>query len=505
MAHKTLLTFIALIIAGALPASAFARAGAVTFSVGSVTAVDANGYPRELAKGAAIVSGDTVITAANGYVQMEFADGGVVSLQSQSRLRIDEYEYTGRADGSEKGFFNLIKGGLRVVTGLIGKVNRDRYRLKTPVATVGIRGTHFVLRLCDTDCRVDNAALADGLYASVLEGEIELTNTLGKFNLDRGSSAFVANANASPVPIKMPPALAPAPVQRPGANRPTNQSPTNQPPPGPGTLKPPPLPAMVPGALPPPGSIGQGALVPIDTQDPISGPGELFVQPPLGTEIKVRGMGFIMADGAGNKPVRTFSLDELGRMTAFGSAPEIFLGTNAIVDAGNTGLIGWGRWTGGQTYSDPAGQNATFRSPSSLHYVVTTDLTPRDFFATAPTLTYVLRAASAATAANGTAGAGVTSGTIVINAGPTPLIGIDLSVGHNGNAYAVSTGAVPIPMAIDQALFTGAASATTANSCRPACVTNINGVVAGASASEVGLIYEILDAVAIHGTAVFVQ
>ena len=45
------------------------------------------------------------------------------------------------ADGTL--LFNFIRGGMRTVSGAIGKVNRNNYRVQTPVATIGIRGTSY--------------------------------------------------------------------------------------------------------------------------------------------------------------------------------------------------------------------------------------------------------------------------------------------------------------------------------------------------------------------------
>lgn len=58
------------------------------------------------------------------------------------------------AEGSDssRAFFRLVKGGFRSVSGLIGKVNQDDYRVSTPVATIGIRGTRYGVRLCQGEC-----------------------------------------------------------------------------------------------------------------------------------------------------------------------------------------------------------------------------------------------------------------------------------------------------------------------------------------------------------------
>jgi hypothetical protein len=62
-------------------------------------------------------------------------------MQPRTEFRIDEYQFAGKADGSERGFFSLLKGGFRSITGIIGRANKDSYGIRTPAATIGIRGT----------------------------------------------------------------------------------------------------------------------------------------------------------------------------------------------------------------------------------------------------------------------------------------------------------------------------------------------------------------------------
>lgn len=103
-------------------------------------------------------------------------------------FRVDDYQYSGKADGEEKGFFSLLKGGLRTITGLVGRVNRDRYKVTTGVATIGIRGTGY------------NAVLDEAvseLAVNTSEGLVEVCNDFGCVMLASGESG-VAYKNAEP-------------------------------------------------------------------------------------------------------------------------------------------------------------------------------------------------------------------------------------------------------------------------------------------------------------------
>ena len=92
-------------------------------------------------KGAEISNGDTIRTGDGGRAQVRFSDGALISLQPTTEFRVDNYEFSNQPTGQEKGFFSLIKGGMRTITGLIGRSNRDNYKVTTSVATIGIRGT----------------------------------------------------------------------------------------------------------------------------------------------------------------------------------------------------------------------------------------------------------------------------------------------------------------------------------------------------------------------------
>ena len=188
-------------LAAAFPLGAYAAgAASVDFSVGNVMAVNVEGKQRPLSKGAEIVNGDTISTGDGGRAQVRFTDGAMVSLQPRTDFRVDDYQYSGKADGEEKGFFSLLKGGLRTITGLVGRVNRDRYKVTTGVATIGIRGTGY------------NAVLDEAvteLAVNTSEGVVEVCNDSGCVMLASGESG-VAYKNAEPRRTQTNPLLPPA-------------------------------------------------------------------------------------------------------------------------------------------------------------------------------------------------------------------------------------------------------------------------------------------------------
>lgn len=161
-----------------LHAFAATEAAVILFSNGTVTKVSA-ADKQPLAKGDHLAAGDTVNTGHDGRVQMRFTDGGLVSLMPNSSFAIDRYNQPDNQDGGSLSF-RLVKGGLRTLTGSIGQKNHDNYELKTDVATLGIRGTEFVVVID-----------GDAMRVQVSEGLITLQNQLGDLMVPAGQNAVV--------------------------------------------------------------------------------------------------------------------------------------------------------------------------------------------------------------------------------------------------------------------------------------------------------------------------
>jgi hypothetical protein len=176
---------VAAVISAAFPMYSYAAAAKVEFAVGGVTALNSDGRSRALTKGAEINAGDTIQTA-DGRAQVRFSDGGYISLQPNTEFKVEDYSFSGKADGTEKGFFNLVKGGLRAITGAIGHTNKQAYRVNTPVATIGIRGTEFLAQY-DTK-----------LLVKVGNGAVYMVNQGGDIILFKGQVGEVGSSNSKP-------------------------------------------------------------------------------------------------------------------------------------------------------------------------------------------------------------------------------------------------------------------------------------------------------------------
>ncbi len=112
-----------------------------------------DGTVNPVAEGASFETGDTISTGRASSARLVFADGGEIMLRPDSQLRIERYGYQVETPQADNAFFRLLKGGMRAVTGLIGKRgNRDAYRVGALTATIGVRGTDYTTRICGDDC-----------------------------------------------------------------------------------------------------------------------------------------------------------------------------------------------------------------------------------------------------------------------------------------------------------------------------------------------------------------
>lgn len=181
---------------------------------------------RALSVGDKLNEGDTVVTGHNSYANLKFADGGRVLLRPNSEFTIEKYEYSPppltaepvAAPVAQNAFFRLIRGGFRAISGAI-KGDQQNYRVTTPTATIGIRGTDYEAQLCAEDCPPTDGATGAGLVVATNEGSVVLTTPRGEFIVDAGQVALaMANGQVFQLPavpdlMLMYPATSPANCQ----------------------------------------------------------------------------------------------------------------------------------------------------------------------------------------------------------------------------------------------------------------------------------------------------
>src|SRR5437667_6289574 len=217
---RSLIVLLALLSA---PGLALAQAGRFLLAVGDVVVARGQAEIRA-ATGTPVQSGDTIRLGPASNAQIRMTDESIVGLRPGTVFRIDAYEYSGQAE--PRSIFSLLKGGFRTVTGAIGRLhNRERYAVRTPTATIGIRGTHYTVVHCDDDCGTPNRvslamlesvvqsdaapgvgqSIPNGTYGGVTDGRIEVANQTGEHEFAANTFFYVANANTAPQNLIAPP------------------------------------------------------------------------------------------------------------------------------------------------------------------------------------------------------------------------------------------------------------------------------------------------------------
>jgi hypothetical protein len=435
------------LVSAALSESALANTGRVDFAIGNVT-VTQNGRARALLKGAELGSGDKITSGADGRAQIRFSDGAYVAVQPNTEFEIKQYRFNGKTDGSESALFGLFKGALRTVTGLVGRVNRNKYQITTPTATIGIRGTGGLIQVNN-----DGSTLVAGS-----SGIWSLTNNGGTIDVPAGSAGFAGtNRNA-------PPRLTTG-----------------------GPVVPPPQPQT--GPLPP--TFVQGDVVgPLGNPIvPTSGPGYA---------VQFFGVGaFFPATSDIFNPANAV-FDTAGRLTQFDGlnvqgAPTTYTLAGTQVDTGTDGFLSWGRWVDNVTVTTPTGSSTfNLKTSEGFHYV-TGIPTPAASMPTSGAFTYNLIGATSPTFGDGSAPAGVlNSATLKGDFALRSGFSVSLSATAGGTTFT----ALNAPLTLGtNTFFSNTSSVTsttgTAYSCCVSCGLSVSGFFSGVGATHAGMTYNI--------------
>jgi len=452
-------------IAAAFAAPAVADTAArVDFAVGAVTATGKDGRARTLRKGGEVQAGDRVVTT-NGRAQLRFTDGAYVSLQPNTTFEVREYRYDGKTDGSERGIFGLLRGAMRTVTGLIGRVNRDAYRIQTPTATVGIRGT-------------------GGIIEVLADGTTRVTGDSGTWFLEKPNQESIdvpagTVAEASPDPNEPPKETTERPVLAP------------------------PQPIEVAGVATLPPFSSPADFVAGDQVNQEGFPtsfASVATQCTGGCELAYAYIaGGAAAVSSVPATVGQYAFNESGQLTAFNGSLKTL--TGSTVDFGTDGTVTWGRWIGSATID-----GAPWSGFQTLPYVIGLPTPIADVTTSLASYSFNLIGATSPT--DGANVGTLTSATLTGNFGPAPTVDITMNISLAGNTFSVGTGTAPIPVQAGgpYAPFAGSTTMQTGSGCvSGGCVAQINGHFMGAGATHAGFAYKLSNDVTsdIVGAAAF--
>ncbi|WP_411883101.1 FecR domain-containing protein [Polaromonas sp. YR568] len=327
---------LALIVAAAFPAQAFAAgsAGVAQFIAGDVNVLRANGKTEALAKGKALESGESILTGNGGRAQVRFSDGGLVSLQPNTEFKIANY--VDEADPKQDRFLvDLLRGSMRAITGLIGKRNRENYKVTTTTATIGIRGSGFSV-----------GYNPDGSLGITTELDaIEVCNAGGCVGLTAGESVRVINSSEAPARTNVRanvPTPAPAQEVAVAGNQTTSK--------GESSVVPPPPPPEKTVVTPPPPVVEKPPTKQIYTDLAV---GVVYTDP---VTSNVAAESYhpdaniaVLAGILSGKPVDFSSLDGRNNvLTEFRGTGSAQVETGTLGVPADADFIGWGSWVTGE-------------------------------------------------------------------------------------------------------------------------------------------------------------
>jgi len=202
----TVISLLALLVAAVTAQNALAAetVGKVANLNGPLFDQKTDGTIMTLAQNSGVEVGDTLVAEKRTYARIKFIDDSEVILRPSTQFKVETLSYDQNKPATDKAVMSMVKGGLRAITGQIGKRGSgDDYQMKTVAATIGIRGTIYETRACDGNC----GSLKDGVYFYVVQGSIVVSNNAGSVVLGPGQSAYAPDANTMPVILPTAPEL----------------------------------------------------------------------------------------------------------------------------------------------------------------------------------------------------------------------------------------------------------------------------------------------------------
>jgi hypothetical protein len=287
-------------------------AGVVQFVAGDVKLVQSGGNERVARKGVPVSVGDTLQTASGGLAQLKMGDGAIVVVQPGTSLTVAEFHYAGVEDGNEKVRYRLERGGLRAVTGAIGRTHKQNYLIETPIAHMGVRGTDHESYYFPATGPVEGDGAKPGAYNKVNTGRTFIRTGAGEVEIQPNQVGYVASAGEVPQILLTVPGFFNHSIAPRNARR---------------SVKP------VPDAA-------EVAHV------------EQALEGDLVNEVRLlRTRGPRVEPGTGNGPLVAFSKQVgMGGFGESGNGVTVELGSDAVSTTGSFGsTINWTTWTGDET------------------------------------------------------------------------------------------------------------------------------------------------------------
>src|SRR5690606_20908527 len=449
--------------------------------------------------------------------------------------------YSGRPDGTEQASYRLHKGGVRALTGMIGKRDPQTYKVHTSVATIGIRGTGHNTRICQGDCRDK----PDGLYHNTWEGTTYVVNDVDSEDVPTGRGVYVPGPDKPIQPLDQPPGVTAVDTgedleeeHETGEERVTTfaagdqrdeeghqtivlldgeggEEPGSPEPPGP------PAPPEPPGPPEPePPVTGSTLLAGLTVVDTDTTPGHMMF---LNGDGKPVGSFLEVVTTDTYREIMTIDIDAMLEVDDPAMADLVREMVDAVpsqgiidgfrqnpaqlVEFGTSGELSWGRWAnglvlfvGGFVSQGMGAQNLLLENFQSLHFIYGPEATS---IPTAGSAVYEFVGGTQSTSLSGDSiGPGVTSGEIVVNFS-TSTADLGMEVTHASIDYTVQGQLIDVPGVGFFGLNGTASTQVSTSGCNPGCSVNLHGSFMGPNAEHIGIIYEVGETEAFRGAAGF--
>lgn len=202
----------AFLVLAVFGSAAFAAgAGTVVHLSGSLSVQRPDGSVRILSRNSEVNPGDVLTTEQDSYAQINFTDGSSITLRPNTTVKVDAYRFAKDQPADDNSLLRLLKGGMRTVTGLIGRRgNQDAYKIGTNQATIGIRGSSGDTLDCSEGCpgvTPTSGKLPQGLYHATHTGSYILQNDAGSQSVGAGQFGYVKDAKTPPSLLAKDPGL----------------------------------------------------------------------------------------------------------------------------------------------------------------------------------------------------------------------------------------------------------------------------------------------------------
>lgn len=165
--------------------------GVIELVEGKVSIFDDKGQSRIAHVNDKLMEGETIVTGRDGELHVKTEDHGFMAYRPNSKVVVLSYRAEGDKDDGM--VLSIVYGALRSVTGWIGKHNPNNYAIRTPIATVGIRGTDHESLHIPMPTAGEKPISEPGTYEKVYSGRTSLKNDSGETIVNPGQVAFASH------------------------------------------------------------------------------------------------------------------------------------------------------------------------------------------------------------------------------------------------------------------------------------------------------------------------